>query len=271
MTSRDAQPEIKSEYRFDNAWLQARERLADLEAQLDPGTIRRLEARGVGDGWRCLEIGGGGGSITAWLCKRVGPAGRVVATDINTRFLEALDFGNLELRVHNVAEDELEHEAFDLVHIRGVLAHISKRDTALRRVVAALRPGGTLLVEEPDNCTFVADPRAGTVACELLLNTLNAIQAATGIDAQYGRRLFADVAALGLVDVGAEGYATFGRGATRAGEFFRLTFTQIRDRVLETGQVTTEQLEAVIALFGDPNFVWMNPLGVAAWGTRSAG
>src|ERR671926_1028819 len=147
MTTRDVHDGIKPEYRFDNAWLQARDRLAALEAQLDPGTIRHLQALGVGDGWHCLEIGGGGGSITEWLCRRVGPTGRVVATDINTRFLEALDFGNLEVRVHNIVEDELEQGAFDLVHARGVLVYLSQRDTMLERMVSALRPGGVVLVE----------------------------------------------------------------------------------------------------------------------------
>src|SRR5689334_10559425 len=39
MTTRNVHEGIKSEYRFENAWLQTRERLAALEGQLDPGTI----------------------------------------------------------------------------------------------------------------------------------------------------------------------------------------------------------------------------------------
>ena len=202
----------------------------------------------------------------------MGPAGRVVATDINTRFLEALDFANLEVRVHNIAEDELERGAFDLVHARGVLVHLGQRGEALARIVSALKPGGSLLVEEPDNSSFVADPRAGPAACELLLKVLSAIHVATGIDAQYGRRLYADVCALGLVDVGAEGRVVFGRGGlTRDAQFLRLTFTQMRDRILGTGRISPEELDTLIALFDDPGFVWMGPVGVAAWGRRPAG
>jgi phospholipid N-methyltransferase len=88
------QTSLKIEYRFDNDWFQARERLAAIEAGSDPVTIRHLEALGVGEGWHCLEVGGGGGSITEWLCRRVGSSRRVVATDVNPRFLEALDFPN---------------------------------------------------------------------------------------------------------------------------------------------------------------------------------
>ena len=40
-----------------------RERLDALEAAIDPTSRRHLEALGVGPGWTCLEVGGGGGSI----------------------------------------------------------------------------------------------------------------------------------------------------------------------------------------------------------------
>ena len=48
-------------------------------------------------GWRCLEIGAGRGSMATWLAERVGPAGQVVATDIDTRYLERLDLPNLHV------------------------------------------------------------------------------------------------------------------------------------------------------------------------------
>jgi hypothetical protein len=80
------------EYLFDNDWKMTRERLAALERDRDYATIRCLEAISVAARWRCLEIGGGGGSIAAWLCERVGSMGSVLATDTNTRFLAALDY-----------------------------------------------------------------------------------------------------------------------------------------------------------------------------------
>src|SRR5687767_11306018 len=99
-------------YAFDNAWELERERLRGLELRLDPATIRHLETIGVGAGWTCLEIGGGGGSIARWLARRVGPSGRVVATDLDPRFLEALGEPNLEARRHDVATDDLPPNAF---------------------------------------------------------------------------------------------------------------------------------------------------------------
>jgi len=52
---------------------------------------------------------------------------------------------------HNIVADELERDAFDLVHTRAVLVHLAERDIALDRLVAALKPGGWLLVEETDS------------------------------------------------------------------------------------------------------------------------
>lgn len=123
MTMNSSTP-IKSEYALDNDWSEARQRLRLLEAGADSSTIRHLEVLGVAPGWRCLEVGGGGGSIAEWLCQRTGPEGHVVATDFNTRFLDALDLPNLEIRQHNIATDPLEEAAFDLVHTRAVLMHI---------------------------------------------------------------------------------------------------------------------------------------------------
>jgi SAM-dependent methyltransferase len=268
MTTPDAGSRIKSEYFLDNAWFQARERLAALEGRHDPGTIRQLEALGGIDGWQCLEIGGGGGSITEWLCQRVGPTGHVVATDINTRFLEALDFGNLEVRAHNIAEDELEQEMFDLVHSRAVLMHLPKRAVALKRMVSALKPGGVLVVEEGDFVSCVVDPRVGENTRNLW-EKVERVRASLGeMDPYYGRRLYADVCALGMIDVRAEGRVSTCRGATPYAEFYRLTYSQLRDRFLEIGQFSPEEMDQLIALFNDPNFIWMDSVAMTVSARR---
>jgi 2-polyprenyl-3-methyl-5-hydroxy-6-metoxy-1,4-benzoquinol methylase len=133
-----------------------RERLAAIEAGLDPGTIECLEKIGVRDGWRCLEVGAGAGSIVEWLCRRVGPTGNVVATDLQTKFLEAIDASNLEVHKHDITTDDLEPDAFDFVMARKVLEHLPDPSLALRRMAAAVRPGGWLLVEDTDLASVLA-------------------------------------------------------------------------------------------------------------------
>jgi hypothetical protein len=68
------------DYAFPHSAEDESRRLQLLEQRLDPLTKRRIQRRGIGEGARCLEIGGGRGSITRWLSDIVGPAGRVIAT-----------------------------------------------------------------------------------------------------------------------------------------------------------------------------------------------
>jgi SAM-dependent methyltransferase len=94
-------------YTLDNGWDEARRRLRLLEQCYDPGTIRQLRALGVMPGWRCLELGAGGGSITQFLCREVGPDGRVTAVDIDTRFLDEVNAANLDVLRLDVSADKL--------------------------------------------------------------------------------------------------------------------------------------------------------------------
>jgi len=73
----------------------------------------------------------------------------VLATDINPAWLDPR--GTYEVRRHDVAADPPpEPGTFDLVHARLVLVHVPDRARALATMVAALRPGGWLLVEDAD-------------------------------------------------------------------------------------------------------------------------
>src|SRR5437879_4242901 len=94
-------------YTLDNGWEQARHRLKLLEACYDPSTTRRLRALGVDCGWHCLEVGAGGGSIARWLASEVGPEGRVLAVDLDTRFVQEVEADNLDVRCLDVTAGDL--------------------------------------------------------------------------------------------------------------------------------------------------------------------
>jgi SAM-dependent methyltransferase len=101
-----------------------------LEAQTavwDPFTLRKLGEIGVAGGWSCLEVGAGTGSVARWLAERVGGTGRVVVTDVETRWLDDLAAApHVEVRRHDVTADPLEDVGYDLIHARLVLMHLPR-------------------------------------------------------------------------------------------------------------------------------------------------
>jgi len=259
-------------YPFDNAREVQRERLRALEVVLVTGTTAALEARGVQRGWRCLEVGGGGGSIATWLCSRVAPEGHVTATDLDTTVLRELSHPNLEVRVHDVLHDDLPEREFDLIHLRLVLAWLVEPSRALRRLVSALKPGGWLVAEEMDFVSVVADPRMDTESAALFARLIDAhtlvLAERNAFDATYGRRLFGDVEDVGLVDVGSQGRAAMWRGGEAGGRAWKLTLTQLREPLVASGRVTAPEVDLGIALCDDPELSFMSQLTVAAWGRR---
>src|SRR6266849_8592342 len=116
--------------------------------------------------------------------------------------MDELEHLTLEVRRHNITAEPLPEAAFDLVHTR---AHLPDRDVALRNMVRALRPGSWLLVELPDFASAVLDPRVPSDAIDKAREALREFVTAAGVDSNYGRRLFGDVRAAGLVKVDAEG------------------------------------------------------------------
>jgi SAM-dependent methyltransferase len=251
-------------YLFDNAWVEARRRLALLEESLDPATFRRLETIGVGTGWRCLDVGSGGGSVARWLARRVGDAGSVLATDIDTRFLVALDEPNLEVRQHDITADPMPDGGYDLVHTRLVLMHLPARAAVLSRLAAALKPGGWLLVEEHDVFP-IASLAAGAYA--RVWGAFMRIAQAAGAAADWGRDLPTLLSREGLVNVAAEADGPLFPGGAPYARFWSLTWEQVRPRI-ESAGATSDDIDQACKLLGDASQWFAGPAMVAAWGQR---
>ncbi len=180
-------------YLLDNAVAAAGPRLDVLAQLFDPSTFRHIDALGIVPGWRCWEVGAGGASVVRWLAGRVGPAGRVLATDIDVSWTRAAAADNVRIQRHDVAADPPPDLVFDLVHARLVLIHVAERERALRQMISTLRPGGWLLVEDADSelqPLVCLDPRS---PAEVLANRIHAesraMLAERGADLAYGRKL----------------------------------------------------------------------------------
>ena len=260
-----------SEYIYDTSLEDEHTRLHALEAVLDPGSIRVLDTIGIESSWRCLEVGGGGGSIAGWLSDR---AAHVVATDLDTRFLKKIRAANLEVRTHNIVTDPLETDSFDLIHSRDVLEHIPEREVALDKMVAALKPGGWLVAEDVD---FTEALR---VECFGEVDELGRLEGRSwaastagmrkrGVEPEYGRRLPWRLAARGLVDIQGDVRAWLIKAGTMAAELYKLSIDQLRPLFVEGGMSEDDVARLRAYVYSDEFIAW-GPIHMAAWGRKPA-
>ncbi|MEU3659067.1 methyltransferase domain-containing protein [Streptomyces sp. NPDC032940] len=258
-------------YLLDNRQSEAGERFDAFAALFDPTTFRHLEALGVGPGWRCWEAGAGGTSVVSWLARKVGPTGKVVATDIDTSRVAPAGRPPVEVRVHDVAADEPPGEDFDLVHARLVLVHVPDRERALRSMVRALRPGGRLLVED-------ADPALQPLLCpdehgpeQQLANRLRQgfreLLSRRGADLSYGRRLPRLLRESGLRRVEADAYFPVTSPACSALE--SATVRQIRDQLVAAGVATDEDIDRHLANVASGSMDLATAPMISAWGRKA--
>ena len=277
------------QYLFPHSWEGEGDRLTAVASAFDPITRRHLTALGVGDGWRCLEVGAGTGTIAEWLSEQVGPKGHVLATDVSLALMEqrGLAADNLELRRHDILADPLPDGEFDLIHSRLVLEHLPGRLDALARMAKALAPGGWLVIEDMTFGTEKAGSRRGAALIGGLVKTLKLLLQRNGWDGAFGGRLPVHFHRLGLTEIGAEGTQLVLIGGTPSVDWAKPTFARIRHLLFHDIAVSPGPLQRAFAaapglrqgaerridqlerLLADPEFVYLAPTCVSAWGRRA--
>jgi SAM-dependent methyltransferase len=259
----------KSRYVLPNAMPVARERLTVLAEIFDPVSHAALERTGVGPGWSCWEAGAGQGGIARWLQARVGPTGRVLATDLDPRFLTPFNAPNLEVRSHDVVAEPPPAEAFDLIHTRLLLCHLAERDAVLARMAGALKPGGWLVVEDFDGLSMAADANVSPDETPLASQAaVRELFRRKGVDVRTGRLLCGKLRSLGLADVQAEGRVFMAQERTVLADFQRLTIRQVEAELLAQGLVSREQIDHDLAAL-ESGFLAPLPVLWSAVGRRA--
>lgn len=255
------------EYLLDNQAEDAGRRFGALASMFNPVTFRHIEALGIRRGWRCWEVGAGGPSLPQWMVERVGPDGYVLATDIDTGWIGDHEF---EARRHDVASDEPPDGGFDLVHARLVLVHVPSRDQALRRMVAALKPGGRLLIEDFDTAlqprTSLEELTPEQELANRIRRGFRQLLEQRGADLEYGRKLPRLLREAGLEHVRADAY--FPVALEGGPELEVANVNQVRDGLVGQGLATEEEVETHLRTIQSGAIdVAMPPL-ISAWGRR---
>jgi SAM-dependent methyltransferase len=249
-----------------------RQRLALMSRLLDPMHRRHIERAGISPGDRTLEVGCGNGSMSAWLAGQVAPSGRAVAVDLDLSLADAA-VPALELRQADIMAGPVTPADFDLVTCRAVLHHLSARDdppdppaedagfrgkprnsgpnpqTAVANLIASTRPGGSVLLIEPDFLpATVAEPDDITRFWDGWL----AWSRAEGIDYFIGRRLAPMLCRLGVTDIDAVAETASYNGGSLWADYWQQTVTELRPRLERSRYLDAGLIEKFLSQCADP-------------------
>ncbi len=251
------------------------DRLDVLDRVHGPGTRVLLDRVGVPEGARCLDVGCGGGHASRELARRVGRAGSVVGIDMDAVVIDRARAATAEAGLENVEfrtgdAADLEPGAFDVAFARFLLSHVGAPEVVVAAMVAALRPGGVVVVEDTDftGC-FCAPPSA---AYDGFVTLYRETLRRRGGNADRGRELPALLQDAGLVAVGVATAQPCGlEGEVK--RMFPLTMARIADSVVAEGMATKDEADALVGdldrYCGDPTTMTATPRVVQSWGRRA--
>jgi 2-polyprenyl-3-methyl-5-hydroxy-6-metoxy-1,4-benzoquinol methylase len=260
-------------YLWDHTLAEEKARLDAQAAIWDRYTRAYLEALRISPGWRCLEVGAGSGTMTRWLADRVSPGGKVVAADIDIRFLQWLKDPVVEVRRFDITSDQDEAGAYDLVYARMVLMHLPQPDTHLAKMAGLVRPGGWLLVQDvdfayletPASSQFTLPPSNRRFGMRIM-REINALMSATGADKTVAQRHPRRLWELGFEDIGAESVNRLQRGNPHGP--YKAAFERVKGYLVQYGGVSERDANRRLDQMGDPRIGFSSGPMMSAWGRK---
>lgn len=251
------------------------ERLKVLARARSDDTAALLNRVGVRAGWRCLDVGCGSGDVTLEIARLVGENGSVVGIDIDATKLELARIEAAESALRNVefrivdVNDWTEPLGYDLVYCRFLLQHLSQPLDLIRRMWAAVKDGGALVVEDTDfEGLHCEPPNAGF---EFYARTYPSTLARFGGDANLGRKLYGLFLEVGIPNPNVK---LVQRVDAMGGEkpMPLLTLEASAQSMIDGGLATPESIQSAIASLAaftdDPTTIMSSPRIYQVWAHR---
>lgn len=240
-----------SEYIFEkNAEDRELARLKLVEAAVDPETISLLDRAGIAAGWTCVELGAGAGSIAEWMGRQVGTDGLVLAVDKKTLYLDRSSSPPYQVLNGDFLSLDIV-PAVDLLHGRYVLVHNAQAQTMLEKVKSIVKPGGLVLLEEPDfTCAWRLNPssdasqhRVNEAICRMFSNA--------GLDPSYGLHLPERATEAGLTIEEVKATMHLCRGDQPISRLMAESALVLRKEYTCSGPASDEDVDRYVALAHD--------------------
>src|SRR4029077_13043256 len=224
-------------------------RLALMSELLDPMHRRYLQSLDVvKSGARTLEVGCGNGSISAWL-----------GVDLDLSLVD-VHLPNLEFRKEDIVAQPVEPGGFDLVTARAVLHHVADAERAIANLVASLRPGGAILLIEPD---FLPVTIAEPPEVRAFWSGWLAWARDRGIDYQIGRTLASRLAALGIEKIGGAAETAIYNGTSLWADYWTQTIRELRQDLTSSGKLSNALVDTLLSYCADPAW-WTQTIAFTA-------
>ena len=249
-----------SRYVLDHHLQGEKKRLALMSQLLDPMHRRHIESLEIRGDAQVLEVGCGNGSMSVWMAEHVVPDGHVVAVDLDLSLVDDVDDPRVEFRQGDIVAAPVASGRFDLVTARAVLHHVTDARAAIANLVASLRPGGAILLIEPD---FLPVSVAEPADIRNFWNGWLAWSRERGIDYFIGRTLALRLAARGFKEItGAAETAVYNGGSPWA-SYWSQTITELRGDLVQFGELTEALIDTFLAACADPNW-WTQTIAFTA-------
>lgn len=253
-----------------------RERLRVLARVMRPTTADLLARAGIAPGLSCLDVGCGGGDVSAEIARLVGAGGRVLGIDLDETKIElaraeAARAGTSWLAFRVAAIGDEVAGGHDLVYCRFVLTHLRDPAAAVAWMLERARPGGVLIVEDIDFRGHFCEPPSAAFA--RFVELYEQVVRRNGADPDIGPRLPGLLLDAGCTGVGMNVVQPCGF-AGEVKQMAALTMQNIGDAVLAAGLASREEIDDVVRVLweqaDDGRTVMSLPRIVQTWGTRPA-
>jgi SAM-dependent methyltransferase len=244
---------MRNDYIFErNQQEQELLRLRLIEEALDPVTITHLQATGIREGWRCLEVGAGAGSIMKWMGSVVGD-GQVVAVDTNTNHIRHLASASYQFVEGDFLDVSLEGQ-FDLAHCRYVLIHNRRSQDMLKKLCALVKLGGFLVLEEPDFTSAKLLNQAGDPSQKRVNTAICRMFEQMQLDSAFGLGLPRKIAGEGLRILRVDSRMHLNCGGDTMARMMGESTRTLRDKYIATGEADCADIEKYIESANDDRF-----------------